>query len=413
MYRVINYIARFIVRLGLKQALCNKTMLYAAVLIAIVLLCSTRSQAANYEYKGVFPTQNVIMELCDDCWLELPPDFLETKVVLNVMTDSYENFFKAVQKSAAGQGWNLARKGKSLQAEPIQNVGSLVFISCMDNQPHNVEKYLYAASLKADSIQCAKRDSATLRMQIVADSLAARENFIKDSIAQIPPLDFGHYELRYYAYSKSFTDKIGIEWSEILAEGNLHNRFAIFDDWRLFATENNDTTYNERRLVFTLDTSISVDWGSEEQTMLKSYVTDGIVTQDYEWRKYGLIVNITRDGRRIKLEYTFRDKDNSVSVLQGSVVGEDTDTLRLFGDYMAKREINSGLPWLAKIPIVNWFFATQQTVNDLKGFELYLIPIDEGRKNGYGRVKENGQLYEPEADREAEDEIDTSDVVAR
>ena len=72
---------------------------------------------------------------------------------------------------------------------------------------------------------------------------------MKDSLANIPPLNFGHYELR-YAYSKSFTDKLGLEWSNILAEGNLHNRFKIFDDWRLFATENNDTTYNERRLIF-------------------------------------------------------------------------------------------------------------------------------------------------------------------
>ena len=97
-----------------------------------------------------------------------------------------------------------------------------------------------------------------------------------------------------------------------------YNRFKIFDSWRLFATENNDTTYNERRLIFTLDTNISVDWGSEEQTMQKSYLTDGIVTQDYEWRKYGLIVKIHRDGQRVKMDYIFRDKDNSVSVLQGS-----------------------------------------------------------------------------------------------
>lgn len=409
MYRVIEYVAKFILRLGIRKALFNRTMLYAAMLVAIVLLCSNRANAAQYEYKGVFPTQNVIMEYCDDCWLELPPDFLMTSVVLNVTTDSHQQLFKAIQKSATAQGWNLTLQGKTMKAEPIQNIGSLVYISCMDNQPHNVEKYLYAASIKADSIQCAKRDSVTLRQQIVTDSLAARAQFVKDSLSRIPPLEFGHYELRYYAYSKSFTDKLGFEWNQILAEGNLHNRFRVLDSWRLFATENNDTTYNERRLVFSLDTTISVDWGSEEQTMQKSYLTDGIVTQDYEWRKYGLIVKIMRDGRRVKLDYTFRDKDNSVSVLQGSVVGNDTDTLRLFGDYMAKREINNGLPWLSKIPILNWFVATQQTINDLKGFELYLVPITSEQKNEYGRVKENGQLYQPE--RKAS--RDSAKVVAR
>ena len=80
----------------------------------------------------------------------------------------------------------------------------------------------------------------------------------------------------------------------------------------MFATENNDTTYNERKLAFTLDSTMAIDWGSEEQAIVKTYQNDGVVTQDYEWRKYGLIVKIIRDGRRVKMEYTFRDKDNSV-----------------------------------------------------------------------------------------------------
>ena len=328
MNHVVKYIARLVVRMGLRRALFNRTTLYGATIVAIILLCSYKAHAANYEYKGVFPTQNVLLEYCDDCWLELPPDFLMTQVVLNVTTDSHEQVFKALQKAAAGNGWNLSKSGKTLKAEPLQNVGYLVYISCWDDMPHNVEKYLYSASVRADSIRCAKRDSVTAAQRIVTDSLSARQKFVEDSLKAIPPLEFANYELRYYAYSKSFTDKIGFEWSEILAIGNLHNRFKVLDSWRMFATENNDTTYNERRLVFTLDTTINVDWGMEEQTMLKSYLTDGIVTQDYEWRKYGLIVTIRRDGRRVRMDYTFRDKDNSVSVLQGSVVGDDRDTLR-------------------------------------------------------------------------------------
>lgn len=399
MFRVISSIlTREFLRTFVRGALKNKTFLYGVVLVLLVLFFSSKAYSANYEYKGVFPTQNVMLEFCDDCWLELPPDYLQTQLVLNVTTDDIKGLFKAIQKSSQAQGWNLTRNGKSLKAEPIQNVGSLVYISCMDNQPHNVEKYLYSASLKADSIQCAKRDSIFLAEKMKMDSIQARKQFIEDSIRAIPPLEFTSYELRYYSYSKSFTDKMGFEWSEVWASGNLHNRFKIFDSWRLFATENNDTTYNERRLIFTLDTNISVDWGSEEQTMQKSYLTDGIVTQDYEWRKYGLIVKIHRDGQRVKMDYIFRDKDNSVSVLQGSVVGTDSDTLRLFGDYMAKREINNGLPFVSKIPILNLFVATQQTVNDLKAFELYLIPISKERKNAYGRIKENGQLYEPRTD---------------
>lgn len=369
----------------------NKTFYYGLFIVLFILVFSFKqAKAGEYEYKGVFPIQTLMLEFCDDCWLELPPDFLAGSMVLNVVTDSHDRLFKAMQKSAAGQGWNLTRNGNILKAEPIQNIGSLVYISCMDNQPHNVEKYLYSASLKADSIQCAKRDSALFAERSRADSLAQEEKRIKDSIAAIPPIDFSSYELRYYSYSKSFTDKLGFEWSEIWATGNLHNRFKVLDGWRMFATENNDTTYNERKLAFTLDSTMAIDWGSEEQAIVKTYQNDGVVTQDYEWRKYGLIVKIIRDGRRVKMEYTFRDKDNSVSVLQGSVVGTDRDTLSLFGDYMAKREINHGLPWLSKIPVLNWFVATQQVINDLKAFELYLVPITREMKDEYGRTAKDG-----------------------
>ena len=135
----------------------NKTFYYGLFLVLFILFFSFKqAKAGEYEYKGVFPTQTLMLEFCDDCWLELPPDFLSGFYGLECVTDSHDRLFKAMQKSAAGQGWNLTRNGNILKAEPIQNIGSLVYISCMDNQPHNVEKYLYAASLKADSIQCAK-----------------------------------------------------------------------------------------------------------------------------------------------------------------------------------------------------------------------------------------------------------------
>lgn len=344
-------------------------------LIVFVMLGS-RGYAADYEYKGVFPTQTLMLEFCDDCWLELPPDFLATSLVLNVATDSHNRLFKAFQKSALAQGWNLTRSGNILKAEPVQNAGNLVYISCLDDTPHNVEKYLYAASVKADSIKCAKRDSTIKRQQFIADSLQKRQ----DSLAKIPPLNFKHYELRYYAYSKSFTDKIGVEWQQIIAAGNLHNRFKIFDDWRVIASQMNDTSYNERKITFSVDSSITIDWGAEEQTMLKTYLTDGVVSQDFEWRKYGLIINVKRDGERVKMDYTFRDKDNSISILQGSVIGAESDTLRLFGDYLSKREIKQGVPLLSQIPVVGWFFATNQTLRDLKAFELYLVPVPASKQ---------------------------------
>lgn len=371
MKHVLTMLTRIVSREAIRSLFRHhKATLYAVALILIVVVASNKAAAAEYEYKGVYQVQTVLLQYCEDCWLNLPADYLKSEVALSVSTDSEKSLLKALQAASRSAGWVLTRSGKNLTAEPSQNDGNVVYISCMDHQPKNVPKYLYSASIESDRLLCRQRDSLAIIQQGVADSVKR----YRDSLANLPKLDYRSYELRYYAYSKSFTDKLGVEWGSVLFSGNLHNRFKVYDDWKIYANEINDTTFNYRSMFFSLDSTLNVDWGSEEQVLSKTFQNDGVVTQEYEWRKYGIIVTIERKRERVKMTYTFRDKDNSISVLQGSVVGSDTDTLFLQGNYMAKREVNSGLPWLSKIPIVNWFVATQHTINDLKEFELYLIP---------------------------------------
>lgn len=382
MNSVINILARTFMNVFVRNILKkHKLVFYTLFIITIVLVCSYKTYGAEYEYKGVYPFQSVITSYCEDCYLELPPDLMKTEIVLSVSTDSEKSLFKAIVASTKSQGWNLTRQGQKLYAEPIQNEGNIVYISCLDNQPHNIPKYLYSAQIKSDNILCYKRDSLAAEKKMLEDSLALYNRHItdsvvryNDSIANLPPLDFRSYELRYYSYSKSFTDKIGVEWGSVIWSGNLHNRLHVYEDWKLWAAENNDTTFNYRNMFLSVDSTLQVDWGSEEQVISKVYQNDGVITQDYEWRKYGLIITIQRDSRRVRMDYTFRDKDNSVSVLQGSVIGNEGDTLFLRGDYMAKREISTGLPLFARIPIIRLLFATENFVNDMKNFELYLIP---------------------------------------
>ena len=114
---------------------------------------------------------------------------------------------------------------------------------------------------------------------------------MRDSIAALPPLEWRHYELRYYSYSQTFADRMGVEWPTTWALGNLHDKLQVFDEWSARRPQR-DTAFTNRRLLFSLDSSLSVDWGSEEQTLKQTFVNDGVTTQDYEWRKYGLIVQM-------------------------------------------------------------------------------------------------------------------------
>lgn len=370
---VVRELLRAFVRLFPK----NRQVL-VLLLVLLALMVASKATAGQYEYRGVYPVKSVMVNYCASCYLQLPPDYLNSEFVLAVDTDKESEVFKALKTASKAIGWDL-RKGSSglLQAEPLENVGNLVFISCMDLQPRNVPKYMYSAARQADSLQCVQRDS--VRLSEIASRDSAKR--VRDSLAALPPLDFAGYELRYYSYSKSMTDKMGLEWSAVLAAGNLHDRFRVFDDWQFWATANNDTSYTSRILRFALDTLVSIDWGSEEQSLRATYVNDGVTSSDYEWRKYGLLVNIQRDNRRVKMQYTFRDKDNSVSVLQGSAVGTDGDTLRLNGVYTTSRRVTQGIPVLSALPIVGYLFSTQSTSNDVRAFELYLIPKRHGEND--------------------------------
>ena len=348
----------------------NDKTLCVAVILFIVTLFVLRANASNFVYKGLYSVETVLVNYCKDCYLELPPDYLKSEIVLAVDTDDEKSFIKAVQASSNAVGWNLTRqKSGRLKAEPMENVGNIVFISCMDNTPHNVPKYLYSASVKADMIQCAKRDSLEnlVKERVKIDSIRV------DSLSKLR-LDFAGYQLKYFSYSKAFTDKLGVEWSSLLSNGNLHNKLKVFDEWRFIATETNDTSFTERSVIFSVDSSLSLDWGSEEQTIKTTFVNDGVTSTDYEWRKYGLLINVKRDGHRVKMDYVFRDKDNSISVLQGSVIGNEGDTLRLVGNYNSTRQIQSGVPFISSVPILGELFKIRQNVLDNRAFELYLLP---------------------------------------
>ena len=156
------------------------TLVVSVVTLAVLLLVM-RAVAQNYEYKGVYPAQAIFTNICENCYLELPAEFLQTSLVLSVSTDKVKTLEKALISSAKSAGWVLTKRGNTWSAEPIQNEGSLVFISCMSDEPVNVPKYLYTYAIRSDSIRCARRDSIAR----VQDSVKSFEKRLNDSLLQV------------------------------------------------------------------------------------------------------------------------------------------------------------------------------------------------------------------------------------
>lgn len=375
-----HYLAKKITN-NLKKA--NKVnFLFILFLFILFAITCPKSFAQDYQYKGIYTAEQVFTTFCDSCYLELPAEYLQTNLVLSVNTDNVKVFERSLISASKGNGWTLTKSGPRWRAEPIQNDGNLVYISCMSSEPVNVPKYLYHWAIKSDSLKCymrnmeqAKQDSLYKLEQSKRDSLYR----LNDSLSKVS-LPYTEYELRYYSFTKNFADKVGVEWSEVLAVGDLPRHLALLDNWSLFATATNDTAYTRRQLNVSLDSVVTLDWGTEEQTLVNSLVNEGgVVSNNYEWRKYGLIVTITATDTKTRLQYIFRDKENCVSLLQGSAVARVGDTIRVTGQYIANRIVQKGIPFLRSIPVLGSLFATTQNLTDLKNFELYLIPNKKGR----------------------------------
>lgn len=371
-----NYlIKQFVRKMRIKYKNTDKRKLLIILLVITLFVISCpKSFARNFEYKGIFTAEQVFTTFCDSCFLELPAEYLQTNLILSVSSDKLKDFEQSIIKASRANGWELSRRGGTWKAEPIQNAGNLVFISCLTNDPVNVPAYLYYYAKKSDSLKCYLQNQE----QIKRDSLYKLEQIKRDSLSKIH-LPYMEYELKYYSFTKNFTDKLGFEWSEVLAVGDLPKRFELLDSWAFSATSANDTAFTHRRVNLALDSAFTLDWGTEEQTISNSLVSDGgVVNNNYEWRKYGLLVHITNTGEKTKLEYTFRDKENSISILQGSAVGALGDTIRIAGQYTANRQITRGVPLLSSVPILGILFTKEQNITDLKNFELYLIPNKKG-----------------------------------
>lgn len=364
---VINALLRRFVRR------MSDTSLVFVLVVLCVLLLVMRSVAAQYEFSGVYRVQDVMTAYCEDCFLELPPEFLQSEIVLAVKTDEDKVFRRALTKSARGAGWNLSVNGRYFVANPVQNADNLVYISCLTHEPVNVPKYLYSYARTADSIKCYLQDLE----QRKRDSLYALEQTKQDKLDSLSKirLPFISYKLEYYSYTKNFADKMGVEFNALVASGDLRGKLRLYDDWKAYATRTNDTSYTFRSIDVALDSALSVDWGTEEQTLKTSYVTaNGIVNTDYEWRKYGLLVTLSKDTSRVKMSYVFRDKEQNISVLQGQAFGAIGDTIRVSGQYNVSRSVVTGVPFLSSIPLLRYLFSTEQVLVDTKQFELYLVP---------------------------------------
>lgn len=104
----MHLVIREILRRAVRRL--GDTSLLAVLVVLAVLLLVCRVSAEQYEFGGVYRVMDVFTAYCEDCYLELPPEFLAADIVLAVKTDSDKTFRQALKKSARAVGWELQTK---------------------------------------------------------------------------------------------------------------------------------------------------------------------------------------------------------------------------------------------------------------------------------------------------------------
>lgn len=348
----------------------------AVLLSSLTASASVRdSTVYDYEYGGVFTWGEVLTSLCRDGWCrtQLPREFFELKVPLNVYEHTFDDAFKALSMQALADGFRLKKTGKkrpfTVIAEPDEKV-SVSYISWQDTSVQFVDAKDLAKYRLVDSLKVVAK-------KIYNDSVAEY-----NASVHFPSV---RYRVSFYVVSSSFLRNMGIDWTSIWAKGNLVHAPSWITDWSLQAVAQNDTTAEFRSVEVDVDSATTLHWGSQRKEE-KSIVTysNGVSQQDFEWRDFGLTLTLTRDPiNGVRADYTLAQRDENNSVLRGQFGGGGQDSISAWGVYDSYQNNFRGIPWLYTIPFVGHLFGTETRDKVKSFFVIEVYPLESGLENSF------------------------------
>lgn len=333
------------------------------------------STVYDYEFSGMFTWGEVLTSLCRDGWCrtQLPREFFELQVPLNVFEKSFDNAFKALSMQAKADGFRLEKTGsrkpytvKAVVDEPVQ----VSYVSCMDTSVHTVLARDVSKYRQSDSLRCASRKA-------FRDSIA-----LYRSSVHYPAL---RYRVSFYVVSSSFLRHLGVEWTDLWAKGNLAHAPEWITDWALRAVASDDTTAEFRSIEVDLDSSTVLHWGSQRKEEKSTIVyNNGVSQMDYEWRNYGLTLTLTRDTvSGVRADYSLAQRDENNSVLTGSFGGGGKDSVSAWGVYDSYQNTFVGIPWLYKIPLLGYLFGRESRDKVKSFFVIEVHPIEPEKESSF------------------------------
>lgn len=322
-----------------------------SIMLVLAVAVLAFAESPRYIFVGTYELGDVLSALCQDtgCKLGLSGDVVKLPITLSVTTSKASALLSAVRNSLLSSGYYLTGTPKGFVS--VTNDASremFYFVDCR-NAVQIVPKEHRQVYLRADSLQCIEKPLE-------------------------PPLATANYTLQYFAFDNSVLDNWGIDWTKVLSTGDFFSKPQIPLSWSIRALGENDSLVQFRSLQFSLDSALRIVWGNETQESLKSYAENGVVTTSYEWRDYGLTIDLKRTKEKVSLDYSFISNDNAHNKLSGHSSASRGDTLLVVGAYQDLDKIIFYVPFLGRLPLIGHLFSYREEKSVYRFFVLRLIP---------------------------------------
>lgn len=273
----------------------------------------------RWQYQGVYKAGDVLADLCDrtGCNLGISGEVVELPITLSVKTSSQAVLLASLRNALLFSGYYLSGSlSGNLSVYRDATFETSAFVNHL-GEVQIVPKTLFSVYKEAD-----------------------QKKAILDSLSKVIPEPgktiSKRWVFEFYSVSATALKSYGLEVSHPLLSGDIVTTVnplkhsSLSSSYSLDYLSNQDSLFEYRSFEFDLDSLIDFSWGSQKQYLDKVYIQDGLQTNSYSWRQYGLEIHITAYPS-FKLSYTLRSPDES-TVSGSSSLAQDS-TVSVFSHY--------------------------------------------------------------------------------
>lgn len=328
----------------------------------------------DYEFNGMYQWGDVVTQMCYKgyCRVSLPQEFYNMQVPLAIAEKTFESAFKALGLQAQADGWllTLSGKGKNRLVSAKRDVESTAsYISCIDTTVRTVSSRDLFRFKIADSLKCLARDNY---VPVLPETL-----FVPSS----------RYRVSFYVVSDKFLQNMGVSWTEVWATGSLTRIPKFITDWTLRAVESGDSTCEFRSVELDIDTLASIHWGGKVKEQTSTTMNDNFVTQNYEYRDFGLTLTLRRSLKYgISGSYALVQNDELNSTIEGNFGGGGLDSIVSYGIYDSWQQSTVGIPFISRIPLIGYLFSYKQEDKVKQFFVIEINKISDAPSRSFGEL---------------------------